>query len=142
SGHPSAGSVEALLSEHGLPVLTGPVLPDGSDARPHPNDSLLALSFQAPGPPMAPAAPPGRRALSDSMARALTFSSRAGVGAGPLRLAAELEQLLASRTQGLYEAKMARSARKAMKRAAAAGASGTPPGPARPAAAAAAGAQD
>jgi hypothetical protein len=102
------GSVEHTLATANLPVLAGPFHLDGQLVRTHPNDSLLALSFQQPhAHPMQPV-PPGRHALSDSALRALSFSSSSSSGgrgavAGPLRLVGRLDELVNSRLRLLNE---------------------------------------
>jgi hypothetical protein len=101
--------VEHTLATANLPVLAGPFHLDGQLVRTHPNDSLLALSFQQPhAHPMQPV-PPGRHALSDSALRALSFSSSSsssggrGAVAGPLRLVGRLDELVNSRLRLLNE---------------------------------------
>ena len=95
-----AGSLDALLHSKGLPLLAGDRLPDGSMPSLNPNDSLLALGFQAPGPPL-----PLHKGLSDAAKRGATFSAISrGAATAPLSLAAKFAALLAERQAAVEEA--------------------------------------
>lgn len=106
-----AGSLDALLHSKGLPLLAGDRLPDGSAASLNPNDSLMALAFQAPGPPL-----PRHSGLSDLQRRGATFTAVArGASTAPLSLASKFAALLNERQAAVEEAQ--RAAKREKKRA-------------------------
>lgn len=143
----AGSSLDALLQSAGLPLLSQTVATDGSGsaarAAADPNDSLLAMAFQAVGAPLprhnhaqpsASASAPGSASgtvsgLSETQRRALSFSatSRDRGGVGPLQLSAQLDALVSHRAALLdAEGRQARREKKRRKREAAAAAAARP----------------
>ena len=139
----AGSSLDALLQSAGLPLLSQPGLPDASGVRStvDPNDSLLAMAFQAVAAPLprhpqqsasgsallSASASGSVSGLAEAQRRALTFSatSRDRGGVGPLQLSAQLDALVSHRAALLdAEERQARREKKRRKREAAAAARG------------------